>query len=103
VFRLYLQERAAPPVGARAPLAAFARTVDDGAVRLTKVAVDRGLLHVSDPRISAFIVVGAVERLAQAVLSGGLDASPIDILTTLIRLVLDGVRTRTKAEREARR
>lgn len=103
VFRLYLQERAAPPVGARAPLAAFSRTVDEGAVRLTRVAVDRGLLHVPDPRISAFIVVGAVERLAQAVLSGSLDASPIDILTTLIRLVLDGVRARSRAEREERR
>jgi len=103
VFRLHLQERAAPPVGARAPLAAFAKTIDDGSVRLTQVAVERGLLHVSDPRISAFIVVGAIERLAHAVLSGALDASPIDILTTLIRLVLDGVRTRSKDEREARR
>ncbi|MFO0715202.1 MAG: TetR/AcrR family transcriptional regulator [Sandaracinus sp.] len=102
VFRLYLQERAAPPVGARAPLAAFARTVDEGSVRLTQVAVDRGLLHVSDPRISAFAVVGAIERLAHAVLHGNLDASPIDILTTLIRLVLDGVRARSKSEREAR-
>lgn len=98
VFRLYLQERAAPPVGARAPLARFARTIDDGSVRLTRVAVERGLLHVSDPRISAYAVVGAIERLAQAVLNGDLDASPIDILTTLIRLVLDGVRTRPRAE-----
>ncbi len=98
VFRLYLQERAAPPVGARAPLAAFARTIDEGSVRLTRVAVERGLLHVSDPRISAYAVVGAIERLAQAVLSGDLDASPIDILTTLIRLVLDGVRARSRGE-----
>lgn len=98
VFRLYLQERSAPPVGARAPLAAFARTIDEGSVRLTQVAVERGLLVVSDPRISAYAVVGAIERLAQAVLGGALDASPIDILTTLIRLVLDGVRARPRGE-----
>lgn len=103
VLRLYLQERAAPPLGARAPLAALARTVDDGAVRLTRVAVERGLLDVSDPRISALIVVGAIERLAHAVLGGALDASPIDILTTLIRLVLDGVRTRREEPRSSRR
>jgi AcrR family transcriptional regulator len=94
VFRLYLQQRSAPAVGARAPLAAFARTIDEGAIRLTRVAVDHGLLAVADPRISAYAVVGAIERLAHAVLDGSLDASPIDILTTLIRLVLDGIRAR---------
>lgn len=99
VLRLYLQERAAPAVGARVPLAAFARTVDEGAVRLTRVAVEHGLLRVRDPRISAYAVVGAIERLAQAVLAGELDASPVEILTTLIQLVLDGVRARPDARR----
>ncbi len=96
VLRLYLQERAAPPVGVRAPLSALARTIDDGAIELTRVAVERGLLKVSDPRISALIVVGAIERLAHAVSSGELDASPLDIISSLIGVVLDGVRARAR-------
>ena len=104
VLRLYLQERAAPAVGARAPLAGLARTIDEGAVRLTEVAIERGLIDVPDPRVSAFIVVGAIERLAHGVLQGSLEASPVDIFTTLIRLVLDGVRgRRARPEREERR
>lgn len=94
VLRLHLQERAAPPVGIRAPLSRLARTIDDGAVELTRVAVDRGLLRVSDPRISALIVVGAIERLALSLLRGELDTPPGDVVTTLIHLVLDGIRAR---------
>ncbi len=92
VLRLYLQERSAPSLGARGPIGRLANTVDEGAIRLTRVAVDKGLLNVDDPRISAYAVVGAIERLSSAVLQGKLDASPIEILTTLIRLVLEGVR-----------
>lgn len=92
VLRLYLQERSAPALGARGPIGRLASTIDEGAIRLTKVAVDKGLLNVDDPRISAYAVVGAIERLSSAVLQGKLDASPIEILTTLIRLVLEGVR-----------
>lgn len=92
VLRLYLQERSAPSLGARVPIGRLANTVDEGAIRLTRVAVEKGLLHVEDPRISAYAVVGAIERLSSAVLQGRLDASPIEILSTLIRLVLEGVR-----------
>ena len=74
------------------PIGRLANTVDEGAIRLTRVAVEKGLLHVEDPRISAYAVVGAIERLSSAVLQGRLDASPIEILSTLIRLVLEGVR-----------
>jgi hypothetical protein len=87
VLRLYLQERSAPSLGARGPIGRLANTVDEGAIRLTRVAVDKGLLNVDDPRISAYAVVGAIERLSSAVLQGKLDASPIEI-----RLVLEGVR-----------
>jgi AcrR family transcriptional regulator len=92
VFRMYLQERAAPAIGARAPIGRLAQIIDEGAIRLTEVAVAKGLLQIDDPRISAYAVVGAIERLAGAMLQGHLDAAPSDILTTLIRLVLDGVR-----------
>lgn len=91
VVRLYLQESRGPAVGARGPLVALAALIDNGSIHLTTVAVKRGLLAVDDPRISALAVVGAIERLAFSVLTGRLDASPVDIVGTLIRLVLDGV------------
>ncbi len=90
--RLYLQERRAPDVGARGPICRLAEEVEDGAIRLTEVAVDHGLLRVPDPRISALAVVGAVEELALAVVQGRLTAPPQEIGATLIHLVLSGLR-----------
>ena len=91
VVRLYLQESRGAATGARAPLVQLGVRIDEGAIRLTTIAVERGLLDVSDPRLSALAVVGAIERLAFSVLSGRLDAQPVDIVATLIRLVLDGI------------
>jgi AcrR family transcriptional regulator len=92
VLRLYLQERRSPGVGARAPIRRLAEQISEGSVRLTQVAVEHDLLRVRDPRISAFAVVGAVEELMLAVLTGRLDAPPTEIMDTLISLVLDGIR-----------
>ena len=94
VMRLYLQESRGPAVGARIPLVALSTRIDEGAIRLTTIAVEHGLLDVADPRISALAVVGAIERLAFSMLSGRLDASPVDIVATLIRMVLDGIAKR---------
>lgn len=91
VVRLYLQESRGAATGARAPLVLLGQRIDDGAIELTRIAVDRGLLDVADPRITALAVVGAIERLAYSVLTSRLDASPVDIVATLIRLVLDGI------------
>lgn len=94
VILLYLQESRGPAVGSRVPITDLAETLADGAVALTRVACDHGLLRVDDPRVSALSVVGAVERLALSVLRGKLDASPLDIGTILVSLVLDGIRAR---------
>lgn len=94
VIRLYLQERRSPAEGARGPIRALADEVARGAVQLTEVAVEHDLLRVSDPRISAWAVVGAVEELALAVMHGELDLPPDQIADTLIGLVLDGIRAR---------
>ena len=94
VVRLYLQEARAPGVGARAPIRRLAESIEAGAIHLTEVAVDHGLLEVSDPRISALAVIGATEQLILAVMSGRLDAPPPQIIDTLIRMVLDGIRAR---------
>lgn len=92
--KLYLQENRAPAQGARAPIRALALEVETRAVRLTEVAVQKGLLRVPDPRISALAVVGAIEQLALGFLGGRLDAPPPTVATTLIDLVLEGLRIR---------
>jgi AcrR family transcriptional regulator len=92
VVRLYLQESRAPSAGARAPLRALADETRSRAIDLTEFAVDRKLLRIPDPRVSALAVVGAVEQLAFSVLSGDLDAPTHDIVGTLISLVLKGIR-----------
>lgn len=97
VVRLYLQESRAPSRGARAPIAALVQAVDEGSVRLSEVAVQHGIVAVDDPRITAFATVGAIEQLAISVLRGRLDASPPQIVSTLIRMILDGVGTRATA------
>ena len=100
VVRLYLQESRAPSRGACAPIAALVQAIDDGSVRLSEVAVQHGIVAVDDPRITAFATVGAIEQLAMSVLRGRLDASPPEIVGTLIRMILDGIGTRTSAPKD---
>lgn len=94
VVRLYLQENRAPGHGARAPIRALALDIEKRAIRLTEIAIDRGLLGIPDPRISALAVVGAIEQLALGFLGGRLDAPPPEVASTLIDLVLEGLRIR---------
>jgi AcrR family transcriptional regulator len=94
VVVLYLQEKRAPGQGARAPIRALALDVDKRAVRLTEVAVQKGLIRMPDPRISALAVVGAIEHLALGFLGGRLDAPPPEVAHSLIDLVLEGLRIR---------
>lgn len=94
VVRLYLQENRAPGQDARAPIRALALEIERRAIRLTEIAVQRGLLGVPDPRVSALAVVGAIEQLALAFFGGRLDAPPPDVARTLIDMVLEGLRIR---------
>lgn len=95
VVRLYLQESRAPSRGARAPIAALVQAIDEGSIRLSEVAVEHGIVSVADPRITAFATVGAIEQLAISVLRGRLDAPPPEIVSTLIRMILDGIGSKT--------
>jgi len=93
--RFYLQESRGPSTGSRGPLVELANEVQDAAIELTRVAVDRGLLEVSDPRISALAVVGSTEVLMLGILSGRLDGvPPTTVAQTMIGMVLDGIRAR---------
>jgi len=91
VVQLYLQENRAPATPSRASVRALADELEDGAIHLTQVAVDHGLLRVDDPRVSAFAVVGAVEQLAITRLRGRLDAPPDQIARIVVAMVLEGI------------
>lgn len=89
---VYLQERRAPATPARQAITDLARELDDRAIALSEAAVQRGLLTVNDPRVSALAVSGAVESLALASLRNQFPMNPVDTANTLIGLVLDGIR-----------
>lgn len=92
VVRLYLQENRAPATPSTAGVRALADELADGAVKLTVAAVDRGLLRVSDPRVSGLAVVGAIEQLVISVLRGQLDTPPLEVGRIVVSMVLDGIR-----------
>lgn len=90
--RLYLQECRGPGVAARRPVRALADRVAERAVAATVVAHERGLLRDGPPAVSALAVVGAVERLLFAHLSGAPLGEPADVVRSLIAIILDGLR-----------
>ena len=58
---------------------------------LSQVAVDRKLVVVSDPRVSALAVLGAVEALALASVREQLVLDPVETAKGLISFVLEGL------------
>jgi AcrR family transcriptional regulator len=89
---LYLQERRAPATIARQAISDLATDLDRRAMSLSQVAVDRNLVTVSDPRISAIAVLGAVEALALASVRNQVQMDPIKTTKSLISIVLEGLR-----------
>jgi len=95
VGRLYLQESRGPDRGAIRPIAKLSRLILDRSIELTKVAQKHGLQRAVQHEVSARAVVGAVEALILASLDGSLTVPPSKTWSTLISLVVDGL----KAER----
>ena len=91
VVRLYLQECRGPAVGARRPICALAAELRRQALDLTKEAQRYGLLRTFDPRVSSLAVIGAVEQLLLAVLSGE-DFEAPEQVGSLVSLILDGLK-----------
>ncbi|TNF61422.1 MAG: TetR/AcrR family transcriptional regulator [Deltaproteobacteria bacterium] len=89
---LYLQERRAPATTARQAISDLATELDNRAMTLSQVAVDRNLVTISDPRVSALAVLGAVEALALASVRNQVDMDPIETTKRLISIVLEGLR-----------
>jgi AcrR family transcriptional regulator len=89
---LYLQERRAPASTARQAISDLAKELDDRAVSLSKTAADREFVSVSDPRVSALAVLGAVEALALASVRNQVQLDPVETTKRLISIVLEGLR-----------
>jgi len=89
---LYLQERRAPATTARQAISDLADDVDGRAMALSQVAVDRQLVTVADPAVSAIAVLGAVEALALASVRRQVRIDPVETTRILISIVLDGLR-----------
>jgi len=56
------------------------------------MAADQKLVVVSDPRVSALAVLGAVEALALASVRNQIKMDPIETTKGLISIVLEGLR-----------
>lgn len=89
---VYLQERRAPATPSRQAISELASELDERAIALSETAVERELLSIGDPRVSALAVSGAVEALALASLRDQFPMDPLETANTLIGLVLDGIR-----------
>ncbi len=100
VTRLYLQERRAPRHGPSAPVAVLAAEIDRRAVLLTDAAHAHGLLRPLAAKVTAAIVVGAVEHLLHRALSGD-DIGPLaEVPEVLLRVVVDGLAAPVSAGRD---
>lgn len=88
---LYLQERRAPATIARQAISDLANDLDRRAMALSQVAVDQQLVQISDPRVSALAVLGAVEALALASVRKQIDLDPVETTKGLISIVLEGL------------
>lgn len=89
---LYLQERRAPATTARQAISDLATELDDRAMALSQVAADREFVSISDPRVSALAVLGAVEALALASVRNQVQMDPVETTRSLISIVLEGLR-----------
>jgi len=88
---LYLQERRAPATTARQAISDLATDLDRRAFNLSQVAVDRRLVTVANPHVSALAVLGAVEALALASVRNQVQMDPVETTKTLITIVLEGL------------
>lgn len=92
--RLYLQERRGPSHPDRLAVTELAHELEHSAIAISQVAVDRGLLTITDPRVSALAVMGAVESLAVASLQGRFELDLAKTGKILINFVVEGLRAK---------
>lgn len=91
VLRLLLQESRGPGVGARRPVRALYDDIVERAVQHNQTALDRGLIRPIHPRVSAFINLGAIERLGMGFLRGDDLGDPAAAVRSLVDVLLAGL------------
>ena len=92
VVRLYLQERRGPDRGARRPVRAWARRLEEGARWLADEARRNRAMRDLPSAIVAHAVLGAAEQVMAAALGGEDLGDPATAVQQLITLLLDGTR-----------
>lgn len=92
VVRLYLHESRGPKSGARVPIVVLAEDILDRATELSDVAREQKFLRPLAGRLSAIVVVGAVDLLLSRIFAGDDMPSVLEMPQQLVSLVLDGVR-----------
>jgi AcrR family transcriptional regulator len=95
---LYLQESRAPAIGARVCIGKLSRLIEEHSLRLTEAAHTHGLLRDIPHKLTAYAVIGAIERLAYAFLQGDDLGDLLTLPQMLTSLVLDGLRHPTTAQ-----
>jgi len=91
--RLYLQESRGPAFGPRRAIAALSAEIARHALTLTRTAQSNGALAARvDARAVSLALVGAVERLLLAALSGEELGDPVGAAESLWALVREGAR-----------
>jgi AcrR family transcriptional regulator len=101
LIRVYLQERSALDEGPRGMVRAIADLVARQAVLISDAGHAKGFFRDDVPHVlSALLVVGAVERVAELFLEApqALELSPSEIGPALVRLVLDGLVPRKRSK-----
>lgn len=92
LVRLYLQEARGPDTPERSPVLELARLLLDQGTRISVRARELGLLRDHAGRLTAIVVIGAVEQLLLRVFAGD-DVGPLDALPAkLVSIILDGTR-----------
>ena len=92
VVRVYLHERRGPDRGARRPIRAWARRLEEGAIWLAEAARRDRVMRELPTVVVAHAVLGAAEQVMTAALAGEQLGDPATVARQLISLVLDGTR-----------
>jgi AcrR family transcriptional regulator len=93
-MQLYLQECRGPATGPRRPVSQLSARITELSLRVTQVAIDRGLMRPFSNEVVTRAVIGATESIIHAHLTGASAQSAASLAPALIELFLHGVARR---------
>ena len=92
---LYLQESRGAPSDSRRPIESLRERIDRAALKLTDAVHKHGLWRALPAEVSAFAVVGAVEKSLYSILTAEKDVDTAAWTRALVSLILDGLSPRS--------